>query len=382
MVLLVLVGLALGFAAKVVSDSGPMRRLEDRAYDRRIRFWRQMVEADTQKLAIVAIDNDSLESLRLHWPLPRHAYARIIDSLRKADASAIGVAVLFEAPASDDGLLQSAVSGGKDVVLASRINGTALVPPAIRGPSGFTNIPADSDGVVRSFFLWPAGFKEAPQNLALQLLRVYYQDDEFLPRGFGGSPGTTYPIAFAGPPETTFQTISVKRILAGGDLKRDVAGKIVLVGSTLGGVDHPRATPFSRKQRDGGWGPTMSSVEVMANVVYTMMREDESSSMTNALEPISPFENWCLIVGIVFICFQMFARMPSPAALVLTLGFMLLYGMGVCWAILQHHRLLPVVGPLLGFAVAFAAATLYRLTASGTALVRRIARRQGRTPFE
>lgn len=362
--LLLCLGLVLGVAVQAACLTPPLRSLEARLGDKRLRLWRQLAEADTRSAVLIAIDDDSMQSLHLRWPLPRGTYARIVDGLRKSGASAIGLAVLFEGAAPDavdDALLSRALESGRDVVLANRLDpsGAArVIPASFKGRAGFTNVPVARDGVVREFYVWPPGFADPPRCMPLELLRVYFQDDQFVPRGFGGTPGTTYPVSFAGPVGETFQTIPVKKLLSGADLTHDVKGRIAIVGSTLRDGGGLLATPFS-----AGMASNMSGVELVANVMFTMMGGD-------ALQPLSAVECWFLGVGLVFLTFQIFARVSLPSGVVLAGGLGVLFVIGSTYAMVNNHRVIPWVGPLLGLAASLGAATLFRAVGGGIALVR------------
>jgi len=369
---LILVGIVLGLVAQLAAWSPPVRRIEDRLGDRRIRLWRQLSEADTGGILLVGVDDESLRSLGLHWPLPRAVYARAIDALRRGGASVIGVAVLFEGASPspvDDVLMQRVLEGDHDVVLASDLDLAASPPlltlPSFRAVSGFTDVPADADGVVRRFMVTPSGVSPPPNCMALEMLRLFYQDGQFTPRGYAGAPGTTYQIAYAGPPGDTFQTISLKRVLAGGDLTKDVKGRVVLLGSTLETVENTVSTPFHQR---------MTGVELMANIVH-MLQPEPGKEGLDVFEPVTPLESWALVMGLAFLCFQVFVRVPSVLAGVLAAGLVVLYVIGMTHAMLEKHRWLPLVGPLIAIGSACATAVIYRLVERGARLLRQVRNR-------
>ena len=73
----------------------------------RLDFWlhdafiRLMPVTPPEELAIIAIDEKSLEALG-RWPWPRHRHARLIEQLEEAGAGAIALDILFTEP-SDEG---------------------------------------------------------------------------------------------------------------------------------------------------------------------------------------------------------------------------------------------------------------------------------------
>jgi CHASE2 domain-containing sensor protein len=352
-------GLVLALAVLALGRLGPLRRLEDRVLDRRIVLWRQLSEADTSGITLVAIDPPALDELHSQWPLPRGVYARAIDRLRRSGATAIGVTVVFEGASADplgDQALGAAVEGG-DTVLASRLDlrqdAPTVVTPPFKAPSGFCEVPLDLDGVARQFYVAAAGLDPPPICMALALLRAHYRNLQFVPRGFVDDPGTLYPIAWAGAPEHTFHTISLKKVLAGGDISKDVKGNIVIVGSTLPSASNSIRTPFARR---GSVPPTpaMSTVELTANLVFSLLGND-------SLRTLSRAEKVCLIGGLVFVCFMLFGSLHPLFSLVCT-GFLIaLYGVGATYAMVMNQRELPLVLPLAGLALAWGAAAAYRV---------------------
>lgn len=333
-----------------------IRRVEERVLDRRITMWRQLMEADTSNVAIVAIDRESLDALSLPWPLPRAIYARTIDRLRKAGAEAIGVTVVFEGSSADpthDQNLRAVVEGFDDVVLASRLEGTTVVTPPFRCASGVCDLPLDGDGVARHFVVSPSGVDPPPICLALSLLRARYKNPEFVPRGFVEPPGTRFPVAWAGPPGRTFLTIPLKRVLEGGDLSKEVKGRLVLVGSTLKGPANDIRTPFTRSGGSDTRAP-MTTVELSANVVFTLLGGD-------ALAPLTSTQAMALVGGAAFLLFLLFGALHPMLSLVCAVFVSVLYGLGATYEMLFDHRLLPVVAPLLAVQMAWLAAVAVRL---------------------
>lgn len=116
-----------------------------------------------QSIAMISIDQESIEQIG-PWPWDRSLHARLVDILAADGAKVIALDILFSSPASaagDDALALSIENAG-NVVLASAFSGwskesyealkiympLALFADAAAGV-GFTNIPADQDGVNR-----------------------------------------------------------------------------------------------------------------------------------------------------------------------------------------------------------------------------------------
>ncbi len=127
---------------------------------------------------LVAIDEPSFSEVGAQWPWPRDIHARLIESLRKAGATAIGFDVLFAegADPANDAVL--AAAAGPDVVFAADETvsdngfGEMLVRtdpfPALMAAgarSGVVSIALDSDGVARRIARYADSFDQ-------QLLKV------------------------------------------------------------------------------------------------------------------------------------------------------------------------------------------------------------------
>ena len=347
------------------------RRFEDRLLDRRITLWRQLSEADTSSITLVTIDQESLDDLHMKWPLPRSAYGRIIDRLRKAGADAIGITVLFQGSAPDprqDQLLQEGMGGQGDVVLASRVDGGTIVTPPFPCSTGYCDVPLDGDGVARQFTLSAPGTDPPAVAMALALLRARYQNVAFVPRGFVAPAGSLFPIAWAGPPGHTFATVPLKRVLGGGDLSKDVKGKVVLVGSTLPASSNDIRTPFTRRGHDDTRSP-MTAVELSANLVFTLLGGD-------ALTPPTTAQAVLMVAGMAFLLFMLFGSLHPLFSLVCVVFVATLWVLGATYEMIMAHELLPLVPPLLAVVAAWLGSIAYR---AGVSFAR--ARAGGRSRF-
>lgn len=123
----------------------------------------------------VDIDDASLRALRDElgpWPLPRDAYALLIEALREAGARAIVLdLVLSDARAGDAALVRAIGRGGAPVLLAAASpDGRSLSLPhegllAARPLVGLVTAPLDPDGVLRHWS--PRTDGVAPMPLAV-----------------------------------------------------------------------------------------------------------------------------------------------------------------------------------------------------------------------
>jgi len=345
-------GLVVALAALLLMRLPALRRLEDKVFDRRVLAWRQLSEADTSRIVLVTIDEESLHELGLHWPLPRASYARAIERLRKAGAEGIGVTVVFQGAGGDPAqtrALAAVVDGADDVVLASRIDAGSGAS-GFRCATGFCDVPLDEDGIARHFQVSPAGVDPPPVCLALAMLRARYKNPTFTPRGFVDMGGARFPISWAGPPGRTFTTIGLKRVLGGGDLSKEVKGAVVLLGSTLPGSANDIRTPFSK---GGGRGDPMTALELTANIVFTLMGSDALITLTTA-------QHVLLVCGTAFVLFVLFCSLHPAFSVSVVCFVSVLYTLGAMYAMIESRWLLPVVAPLVAVQVAWFSSIAYR----------------------
>lgn len=202
-----------------LSLSAPWRLLEARIFD-----YLSTLSPPSRPLdgpVIVGIDEPSFAEIGLQWPWPRDLHARLVNALRAAGATTIGLDIIFAEPSprpEADGLLASAL--GPDVILAADLTEmdtpqaaqTLRVEPlpefTRRGAtSGLASIVLDRDGALRRLPRFSDGFAamlleksgghppEIPVGALLQSFGPartyptvsYYQalaPEEFLPDGF------------------------------------------------------------------------------------------------------------------------------------------------------------------------------------------------------
>ena len=126
---------------------------------------------DRPGVVVVAIDEPSLAEIGRQWPWPRDLHARLVERLRAAGATAIGVDLIFaepSAPAADAAL---AAAMGEDVVLAAEET-TIETPQAVQtivveplealtaagATAGIASVFLDGDGTLRRMPTFPDGF--------------------------------------------------------------------------------------------------------------------------------------------------------------------------------------------------------------------------------
>ena len=129
--------------ALLLARTSPMRSLELRLYDERVRATHNAVAPDTQ-IVVVAIDENSLQLLadRLgRWPWPRDVHAALVDYLAYAGARAIVFDILFPEPdlrdrAADSVFAQSVADAGNVVLPLTLSHGDTAAERRLRGVLG------------------------------------------------------------------------------------------------------------------------------------------------------------------------------------------------------------------------------------------------------
>jgi adenylate cyclase len=180
---------------------------------------------------VVAIDEPSLADINAQWPWPRELHARLVESLRKAGASAIGLDIIFAEPsnpASDDALAKVL---GPDVVLAGdeslivtpqadQLLRTTPLPAFTEAgaATGIASITLGGDGVFRDLPGYDDGF-------AMALARIVGKETVppagKLVQSFG--PSRSYPTV------SYYQALDPENMLP----KDIFKGRVVIVGLSL-----------------------------------------------------------------------------------------------------------------------------------------------------
>lgn len=207
-------------------------------------------------IVIVAIDEASMQELRLPWPWPRTVHAALIDALAEAGAAVIAFDVLFVEPGdplADEQLVQAVARAG-NVILAADRNVTEdarfthqiWVRPFdaladVARDLGLASIPHDPDGFIRRAFLEADGVPVLARAAAEAYLSgtgsELDRDDPERTFALPHSPREPVNINYLGPNRSVptvsyYQALDYQSALPK-DIFRD---KIVLIGRSVAGV--------------------------------------------------------------------------------------------------------------------------------------------------
>jgi HD-GYP domain-containing protein (c-di-GMP phosphodiesterase class II)/CHASE2 domain-containing sensor protein len=261
------VGFALLLGAEILGVFGGLDRS---LYDLAFRL-RGPLPAD-RAILIGAIDDTSLAKLG-RWPIPREAYARLLDTL--AGARAVGLDILMTEPSPDDALLGEAIRRHGRVVLAAEIRRglEAASPPAplAGAPRGHVYVEPGTDGIAREVFHTISASGAVLPSFASVLYGIVRGAElprtALPPRPRGAATllqRDRMDIDFYGGPGT-YEAIPVGDILAGVFPPSFFKDKIVLVGVTATGLEDRLMVPFTGDRN------TMAGVEIHAHILNGLL---------------------------------------------------------------------------------------------------------------
>nr|WP_315240023.1 EAL domain-containing protein [uncultured Albidiferax sp.] len=223
--------------------------------------------ADAQPPVVVAIDDASLDALG-RWPWPRELHAQMVDRLREAGASAIGMAVLFSEPdtrnPASDTALANAIDRQGHVVLATapaqqpdgRIAAAPLLPTLVAADAsnpprlGHVDVEIDVDGQSRSIHLMAGNGEADTPALALAVLQQTAPDpvwDRLVPVDALGHTPTHWVRAheILLPRMRGLPTVSFANALQSPQALDIVRGRAVFIGITASGLGGELVSPLA-----------------------------------------------------------------------------------------------------------------------------------------
>jgi adenylate cyclase len=349
----------LGIAAGVVlaaSDAG--QRVDWYLYDQ---YMRRLAadNAPAPDVVVVAIDELSFAEVGMAWPWPRSLHAALVDQLVRGGARTIAFDIVFDVPGQDpeaDQAFAEAIGRAANVVLAAdqaaiedrRYAVTQWSEPiepfaqAARA-IGAARIPYDPDGVLRTALLHVDGRPSLAFAVASQAPGFT------LPAGV--DPSAPQLFRYNGLPRRGIVTVSFYQALdAENSLPSDIfAGKHVLIGRALAAPSSDEADHFSTPV-----ALQMAGVEIHATIVDALLRD---RFLANPVASTAMFVAICVLSAAIAIAALYFVGPATTAALV-TAVVVAFVGLG--YLALQAGVRLPVAGPAMTIATAYAVTTAYR----------------------
>ncbi len=304
-------GTAALLIALILGLTGTLRGPEQGTIDARLELRGSQPSTD---VAVVAIDEKTLSTMNVTWPMRRSLHAQMIDRLQAAGARRIVYDVQFTEPSereSDDLALVDAVAAAPGTILATGESDTQGRTRVLGGDEALAEIgaraaggtfPSDAGGVIRRY---------SRENATLESLATATAESvgRSVPATDFQADGTAL-IDFRGPART-IPTYSFADVRAGRVDMAKLKDRIVVVGATAPVLQdvHPTSAPGARM---------MPGPEIQANAIWTALQGN----------PLRELPTW------------------APAVIAIALGLL-----GLAFVLL--------FGPLRGLAAALAAGAVY-----------------------
>jgi adenylate cyclase len=293
------IGLLVFLTLFLVRYTGLLQSPELAAYDLVLQL-----KADTaareQRVVVIGIEEADIQRLAA-WPPSDAVVAETIERLAGLGPSVIGVDMYRDRPVppGSDRLAQLLQSNA-DVVFVEKFGSTSarsVAPPAVLVGTeqvGFSDLPVDTDGVVRKSLLFLDNGETVQYSFSLRLALRYLQDFNIVPQPGESDPAflrlgptTIRPFeandgAYTGADARGYQYMltfdegaapftiySLTDLHQGRISARDIEGKIVLVGVVADSVKDYFVTPF---QRQGGSSAGMPGVVLHAHSISQLLR--------------------------------------------------------------------------------------------------------------
>ncbi|MCD4814396.1 adenylate/guanylate cyclase domain-containing protein [bacterium] len=348
---------------------------ENKMLDFRYKMMDTVAPGPEDKIVIVAIDDQTLSSLKVRWPWPRSIYAKAIDNLSKAGARVVAFDLIFSEPSDEEKRKQDKILGDAIVrsrawiVLGSKFYAkkttagletsyVAPIPNIDPGKThvGYVNYWADKDGIVRHAALVRKHQGKLYQSFTLKILSRYYKIKKpmvtltkrilnYGPMKINVERNANMRINFRGA-RGHFRTISFDNIVDD-DIFQGLmdAGvfkdKIILIGPLFTEAQDDHATPFFHYVEENQKGVISSTpgVEIHANALNTIMEEDYFSVIPGWAATIL-YYLMALVLSLICV------RMKPIKGFVVLLGAVFMYGMAASWVFTQFRFIVPMLIPM------------------------------------
>ena len=357
----------------LIARSGLLLTLESRTVDWRFQLRGVRPSAARGQIAVVAIDDHTLDAIDKPLVFWGAELGTALARLHRLGAVAVGVDMLQATPLEpwlhqENLVYAQALSAQPDVVLISmwhdRLDGTReLIEPmaqlkyALPDPDtqiGYCDLLPDRDGCIRTAHLVEPASNPPLVSFMLQVARHAWHGQapatpEMLPINYVGPPRTFTDLHFA----DLVGAVTPAREAA---LRREVAGKIVLIGATYSGCNDFHFTPFYH-HRAAAWNQLdgsgrMAGIEIHANILATLLDNCP-------LRAMSRWNTALLLLLLAAICCGGWFFLRPWVGIVLQCGVM---GGWMIGAVLLFHRnlVMDVTWPLLAMSLAFAGSTVFQ----------------------
>ncbi len=340
------------------------------------------VGADEQ-IIILAIDDQSIETIKYRWPWPRSVHAKVVDRLSMAQARVVAFDLIFSEASEkewekQDKQFGDAITRSRAwIVLASIFDSTTTDTykktsyqaamdkvDQTKAHVGFVNIWPDDDSTVRKARLFGTMEKKEVVSFGMKILSRYFKVGDEQPKQVNHivhSGPMRIPVVGIGNMlinfrggQGNFKSISFENVyhdfdeetgepIFPGLLDAEVfKDKIVLIGPTFLESQDTHPTPFG----------IVTGVEVHANILDTILNE-------NFIMPVSAWMRF-----LIFLVLTLGIALITVALKPLRSSFVLL-GMGIgyiflaLWIFTHHNLIVPMANPLFSLVFGFLTMMIY-----------------------
>jgi adenylate cyclase len=338
------------------------------------------------EVVIVDFDDATFERVK-RYPIPRSVVATLIAKVAESSPRVVGLDMFLSEVRSpeEDQQMRRALAGAGNVVLASqaRAGGIPSVRPLPQfcepenlmhdsgyckeaSPGAFAyaavNLPVDSDGFIRSFFLFngeassgvsfPVMLAQLAKGQALKA--VNKEAVEFLGHRIPTTPGAARRVLIGEWCVACFRHISAISLLdVDGPAPNDLEGKIVLVGQSNDAARDLMLTPIFRPKRGVDARTRVSGVELHAAALETLLSG-------RGIDIVSPWALWMSIFcfGVMSVWLQL--RLSLRVSTFAVIGLMVLaYGAAQAY-FNWGDSWFPYTSAIAGLALSVPAGVAYR----------------------
>ncbi len=373
------IAVAIGLAFCLISHFNLLHGIHLQSSDFLYRATDSSPGADPDKeIAIVAIDDNSLDQLGRFSSWPRAYHAQLINVLSETGARVIVFDILFSEPSPDDEQLQASIKQAGNVILPiagtlethqTAMTGEATALGRVIKPLksfeesalavGHANVIPDEDGIVRRVPLLITNNEHYEPALALTAIAKYLRRPQitetpvkdnclsFAGRSIPLDNANSMLINYQSGPAVplSFETVSYADVLQNSFSPVNLQDKIVLIGVTAVGFGDTFWTPMGR---------IMSGVELHASAMHTIMTG-------NFLKPAPGPITILSILLLALFCGLVVLRLRVLWATLSTVFLGIIYFL-IAFCFFDQGTVMDMLYPPLTLAGSFVGVNLYNVT--------------------
>lgn len=348
-------------------EKGYGKHLEYKFYDMLIK--NNNFPDKAQDVIIVAVDDESFQTLDMQWPFPREFYSRLIDNLKEAGAKQIVFDIEFAEGVDsliDEKIGVSAKNHG-NVVFAGKIYQTrdnnfvrtTILPPVKEITKhddvwGIVNMASDEDGFVRRYPLFHRIQKDLyfslgmtsilnlpeykgqeitfeNQHLKLKNLNIPFYLNNISYLNYFGKPKTFKHISFSSVIDDSSLTLPMEEFFPINDFyflksSQVFKDKIVLIGATVDELKDNFHTPLNTQ------AALMAGVEIHANFIQMALNQ-------NFITTIPIFVFYILLTVLMILLSYLINSLKPHISIIFVVIIVAVY-IFTAYLLLNHYRMI------------------------------------------